>query len=112
MVALSRKNRLTDRKIISEVMRRGRKLNAKGLRMYVGGRTAGIWRAVVISPKKIDKRATTRNKLRRQVGEIIRQAMRSASPFNVVVYLEPGAAKLSFAGLKEELGTLLGKVVK
>lgn len=113
MAALSRKNRLTDKKTIGLVMRRGRRIVGKGLRAHVGRvQAADSWRASVIVSKKVDKRATVRNKLRRQTSEIIRQAMRSSvKPSDVIIYLEPGSAELSFGELKETLKALLEKAV-
>jgi ribonuclease P protein component len=57
--------------------------------------------------------AVVRNRLRRQVREIFRRlpAARTAAPERLVVNLSPGAARASFAELREELERLLARAL-
>lgn len=113
MTALSPKNRLTESEKIGEVARRGRRFDAAGLRAYFRKSADKTWRVSIVVPKKTDKRATARNRLKRRAGEIIRRSMPAFGvPADVVVYLEAGSAKLSFAELKDRLEGLLERAFK
>ncbi len=59
--------------------------------------------AVVVS-KKISLRAVIRNKLRRQIFEIIRLNINTLTKgFNIVIFVKKGSLKMNYSELEKEL---------
>jgi len=113
MTALSLKNRLTESEKIGEIVRRGRRHTADGFKAYVRKSADGSWRAAIVVPKRTDKRAVVRNRLKRRAGEIVRRLLPDLGrPVDLVLYMEAGSAKFSFEELKERLAEFLGSAVR
>lgn len=69
--------------------------------------------ASVVVPKKVARRATERNTLRRRVYDIVRCFKDEAGGQGVfIIIAKPHAAGLSYAELKEETRSLIGRCVK
>ena len=112
MTALSLKNRLTESEKIGEVVRRGRRFTANGFKAYVKKSAYGTWRAAIVVPKRTDKRAAVRNKLKRRAGEIVKRLIPdSGKSADLVLYLEAESAELSFKELKRSLAELLSAAI-
>ena len=113
MVALRRNSRLSGREAINEVMRRGRRASRGGLAVYISQSKSLNTRIAVIAPKKTDKRAVKRNKLRRQIGEIMRKIIpQMTKPLNIVIYVGAKASTFDFGHLEEVLTSLFKNFLK
>lgn len=103
---------IRDKAEIEKLKRRGRKLS--GHHFYLRfDRHEGGPRFVVVVSTKYDKRATQRNRIRRQVKEVLRRGFKSqAYPSKVAAVIIPLKTdkKISFAGLEKDLLTLLKKI--
>lgn len=113
MAALKRNSRLGGGETIKEVLRSGQRFGRDGLTVYIRQSKNLNTRVAVVVPKKTDKRAVKRNKLRRQIGEIMRPIIpRTARPSDVVIYAGPRTALLDFKQLEEILIGLFKKFLK
>ena len=93
--------------VIDRVTRRGTRLNRRGFVLYYLKALRPPRPRIVIS-QKVDKRATVRNRLRRQIREIINKAQ----PANraIVVIVKKELLEISFTELKKSLVATLAQI--
>ncbi len=70
--SFGREHRLAKEKEFQEVFRRGRKLDLGFAAFYILTKKEGLSRFGVVVPKKVDKRATRRNRIKRIYREFFR----------------------------------------
>lgn len=68
---------------------------------------AGLRVAVVVS-KKVDKRATVRNKIKRKILDIVRKQIEIKTPFDLVFYLKKQA--IESLNLTKEVQDVVNKL--
>ncbi|MEK7567062.1 MAG: ribonuclease P protein component [Patescibacteria group bacterium] len=113
MAALKRSYRLSGRKTINGILRSGRRMGAGGLTVYVLQSKNLNTRVAVIVPKKVDKRAVKRNKLRRQISEIMRKIIpQIIEPLDIIIYAGPQSAGSGFDGLEKTLNAVFKKLIQ
>ncbi|MBI2552203.1 ribonuclease P protein component [Candidatus Uhrbacteria bacterium] len=101
--------RLTGKAVVF-VIRRGRALSGPGIRIKWAPASRSVSRATIVTPLAFDKRATRRNRIKRQLREILGPLLTQFNPpVNLVVLVSGQAKGKSFAGLKAELMALLRK---
>ncbi|QQG45928.1 MAG: ribonuclease P protein component [Candidatus Niyogibacteria bacterium] len=104
MAAFKRSRRLYDKKAISQVLRRGRRIERGGLVVYFQSSDNSASRLAVVVSKSVDKRAVRRNKIRRQISEIMRGLIFGIKkPLRIIVRVLPEASKADFGRLKNAL---------
>ena len=104
---LAKKERLT-REEFNRFFVSGKRFHS-GMMQLVHAPHNSFHASVVVS-KKVERRAVKRNKLRRQVYDIVRRAKTHEGLTGVyIIMLKPAAAQLSFQELKEHLTTLIGR---
>ena len=108
MAALKREKRISGSEAINEIARKGRRSGNEAFVIYVlESKTAGSRSAIVVS-KKVDKRAVVRNRLRRQITEILRENFAEiARPVDVVIYVRPKIKNFNFNQLRTSLKNVL-----
>lgn len=68
---------------------------------------AGVVRVVV--SKKVSKKATTRNKIRRQIKAIIQTHVKKYKGTDITIFTKPEIINKKFSDIKKEIETLLKK---
>lgn len=107
-MVLFKKNRLSSKTEIQKIIRQGQKIFFKEIKIYFKKSNQEFSRAAIIIPKKIDKRAAIRNKIRRRAGEIIRKTIPALKiSYDMVIFMQKGAETLKFQELKEKLNSAL-----
>lgn len=107
---LSCQHRLKKEKDIKRALRGGEifKERALFLRRVFNG--LACTRFGLVISLKVSKKATFRNKIRRQITEIIRLKLpRIKKGFDIMVLVLPEAAKLDFKNLEETINKLLSR---
>lgn len=101
---LARSLRLRQNRDIVRVLKRGRSWRTANLKIYVlSSRIAGPRTSVVIS-KKVDKRATVRNRNRRRVVEIVREMYPNLQVhFDILIYINTNLEGVKPAALQDEI---------
>jgi len=108
---LKKINRVKSQKAFKQIFAKGAAVQGKNLIIRVFPNELGCARFGLIVSSKIDKRATVRNRLRRQLSEIIRSELIKIKPgFDVVVISKKGLAVLSFGEIQRELLVAFKKV--
>lgn len=105
---LSKEFRLTKKKEIEEIYRKGKfkRKDALAIKYLKKNQKEGIKIAIVVS-LKAEKKAVKRNKLKRHLREIIKKNLPKMQPGYVLVIITyPGASEKSFAELKKITGEL------
>ncbi len=93
--------------VMDRVTRRGTRLSRRGFALYYLKILHPPHPRVVIS-QKVDKRATVRNRLRRQIREIIKSAQLTNCA--VVIIVKKELLESSFAELKKSLLATLAQI--
>ena len=79
------------------------------LRIFPSGQNSSRF-AVIISAK-VNKKAVVRNRLRRQMNEIIRQNLKKIKPgFDIILIAKPKLTELFFKAIEAELVGLFKRV--
>ena len=107
---LPKENRLPAHKI-KQVLDLGRWLKSQPLSLVaLEDKKARETKIAVIVPTKIEKRAIARNRLRRQIREILRKkTFHLKKGKEIIVMVNPGAVKKSSKKLEEAIEELLKK---
>lgn len=94
----------------AKVGRRGKSISSPFLRLKWMLTKDNFTRATVVVPLSFDKRATRRNKIKRQLREALSpQMLKIRPPVNLMVFASKSAAGKKFLELKNELEGLLRK---
>ena len=92
----------------ARLRRHGRRFSTKSLVIYRSDPPAGDARVLVgITVSKSIGKAVTRNKLRRRLAAILREALPQDAAMRLLVIARPQAALAGFADLRAELGSAL-----
>jgi ribonuclease P protein component len=106
MRALASLRRQTD---FARLRRHGRRLTTKHLTLYRGDAITGdLVSQVGITVSKSIGKAVVRNKLRRRLSAIVREALAPRGAMRLLVVARPAAAQLRFADLRAEVTSALG----
>ena len=103
---------IRDKVEIERLKRRGRKLSGRHFYLRFDRHESGP-RFVVVVSTKYDKRAVRRNRIRRQVKEILRQGFTAqAYPHKIAAVIIPlkSDKEISFTDLEKDLLILLKKI--
>jgi ribonuclease P protein component len=93
----------------ARLRRTGRRVSTKSLTIYRSDSLAGECCSLVgITVSKSIGKAVVRNKLRRRLSAIVREALASQQAMRLLVVPRPAAAQASFADLKSEVTSALG----
>lgn len=93
------------------VRRLGRRIRDQCLSVRVVRGSATQARVAVVVSKRVDRRATERNRIKRQLRSIMaRLYVRLPTNADVVVYAQPPAKQRSFADLRARLQNLLQRL--
>jgi len=104
---LARRSRLQKSQDIDVVVRRGRRHSTLPLMIWALQKPQGPFRAAVLCSKKVDKRATGRNKIKRRIREAIRTTLPSRFPtLDLVVSAKPAVKDLTTSDLRELLSNV------
>jgi ribonuclease P protein component len=64
-----------------------------------------------IIPKKVVKKVTDRNVIKRRVKAILGKHIKNIKPYDILFFPKPGSIKIRFKDLEEELLSLLRKAL-
>lgn len=104
---LNRERRINAPDEFRAITRRGQKLTAKNLRVYVVSTDTPTRFGFIVS-KAVSKRAVTRNLVKRRLRAVAAAAtLELPSGFDVVVFALPTAASATYAELEADLRTAL-----
>lgn len=108
-MVLAKPNRLRNSAEFDRVFAEGR--TAHGKLLSVRTADAGRFKAGFVVGKTVSLKAVVRNRIRRRLREIVRGMERDDAfkPVELVISAKRTAASADSAGLRAELGTLLGK---
>jgi ribonuclease P protein component len=107
---LPRINRLGRQKDFKNIFSFGRVAQAPDLVLRFNRNDLDSARFGLVIGLVVDKKATVRNRLRRQVGEIIRNNLKNITPgFDIVLVAKPALAKKSFKEIEKEVTALFQK---
>jgi ribonuclease P protein component len=107
---LNRQQRITNDKDFQTIYRRGRHLSSTSLNLNYLSNNLGHTRIGIVVNKRVAKKATERNLLKRQLREILRNNYgQIRSGLDLVISTKGPSVKLNFDNLKKELMILLEK---
>lgn len=105
-MALPLTRRLRKTRDLERVFAQSRRAEGELISLRVHKKEAETSRFAVIVSKKVSKRSTARNRLKRRVAEWLRTHINASLPIDAAVRLRPGAAESSRKGLQKELESL------
>lgn len=105
---LPKPNRLPSSEI-KHVMRRGSRIGAEGVQLVFTQNTLPVSRFAFVVPISVDKRAVTRNRVRRLVRESVRLALPTIAPGWDGVFFVRKAWTDDFAVADQGIRELLGR---
>ncbi len=107
---LARSYRLRLGRDIENVYRRGKAVGAGNLRIKLTPNGLDLSRAVVVISTKVSKRATIRNRARRQVTALMQEEWQTIRPgYDIVVNVYSDLADLTRDELARQFGSLVTK---
>lgn len=110
LIMFMQKYRLNKRQELKKIFQKGKKSQNKFFKIYFLENNLAHCRLAVITSLKISKKATKRNRLKRQVREIIRLKLGEFKHnYDLIVSVLPATIDQCFDLLKNELLTLLKK---
>jgi ribonuclease P protein component len=93
----------------ARLRRQGRRVSTKSLTIYHSGAPTGDASSLVgITVSKSIGKAVVRNKLRRRLSAIVREALASRAAMRLLVVARPVAADAQFSDLRAEVTSALG----
>lgn len=108
---LARPQRLRRSRDIGRVATKGTWKASPNITVRVLPNNLAITRAAVIISKKVDKRATVRNRCRRRLQEALRLQFPRLTPgFDILVYIRKDLRELSSVSLIDELKNSLRRI--
>lgn len=105
-------NRLKAEKDFRRVLKFGRGFYSPNLRLKLAKNNLGVSRFGFVIGLKLSKKATIRNRLKRQVREIVRLKLKNGlikPGFDVAINFSPGLIGQKYEGIKGEVDYLLTK---
>lgn len=103
-MALSRQNRLSDKKELRNVIRYGKRFESPEFKIYLGKSDLPATKIAIVVSKKTDARSTARNKLKRRIGEAVKKFLPALTrSYNVVIMPKGNAKNLTFQELEAVL---------
>ncbi|MEK7643136.1 MAG: ribonuclease P protein component [Patescibacteria group bacterium] len=103
-----RRERLRKSQDITYVLRRGRRITSPLFRITLAPRRDQRLQVLVVCGKKVDKRSTVRNKLKRMVRELLRTKHREKlRGYNFVAHLTAEIKDATRADVQRELQKIL-----
>lgn len=110
---LAFKNRLTKEKDFKKLAQKGKVISRQGFFIKILPNNLEYSRFGIIVSNKISKKATIRNRLKRQIRSLIRSSLNSFKPsFDVVVIVQPGIIKKNYKELAEAFLIAIKKLFK
>ena len=110
-MALPSKYRLSNSNEIKEVFKRGQILDSGFFQVRFIPAAPGLKKFAFIVGLKVSKKAVIRNRIRREVSEIIRLNISKIKPgYFIVILVKPQAANGEVKNLKEDLVNSLIKI--
>lgn len=109
---LSSPNRLKKEKDFASVLKYGRSFFGSHLKIKIRPNNLSVSRFGFILGLKLSKKATVRNRLRRQLSEIVRLEIKEEKirpGFDGVFFMQPEILKLNYQELEKETVSLLIK---
>ncbi len=106
---LPRVSRVNSRSEINEIYKKGKKYSTEQLFIWVVRRSRGPFRALVVCSKKVDKRSSARNRMKRQIRELLRKDIQPIAPHvSIVVAIRPDSSKkLLIDKIKQKLSNVV-----
>lgn len=108
---LPKENRLTDRKDFNKIFKQGKGFFAEtiGVKSTLNG--FNYSRFGITVSNKVSKKAVIRNKLRRQIREIIHKNLGKIKPgFDILIICQPGIEKKEFKEIESRIIKILTKI--
>ncbi len=104
---LSRKYRLKKEKDFELVFKKGKTFSSKFLFLKIRKNNFGISRFGFVIGKRITKKSTVRNKIKRRLREVIRKKIEKIKPgFDVVIIGRPEIVDKDYQTIDEAVGKL------
>lgn len=101
---LPRVQRIQKAREITSIFKNGRKYTSPLFSVWVFKKTQGPFRGLAICSRKVDKRATRRNLLKRRVRDILRTNIQQRIPLaDIIVEIAPKAKEATHDQLQKEL---------
>ncbi|KKR09921.1 MAG: Ribonuclease P protein component [Parcubacteria group bacterium GW2011_GWA2_39_18] len=98
------------KKDIDLVFKKGRKHSSRAFYLKCIDSKKSFFRYAIVVSSKISKKATTRNKIRRQIKEIIRKHQKIILPVDFVVLVQKSILEKKFKEIEEEMLFLLNRI--
>src|SRR3989344_1252727 len=93
---------------IGLIFRKGQRRRSSLIAIWVYNKDRGPFRALIICSRKVDKRATRRNLLRRRVRDILRRDVELNFPkSDIIVEIQAVARNSSYSELKKDILNVL-----
>jgi len=102
--------RLKRTKEISKVFKLGRSYFLAGLGIKALENTSSFTRATVFVSKKVSKRAVIRNRVKRQIREILKAATKDTKACDLIVICQPAVVNMEFAELEKAIKQIIAKL--
>jgi len=99
---LPRLNRLTKRKDFGEIHQQGQITRGRLMMLRAKRNNLKYSRVGIIVSKKVAKKATQRNKIKRRMRQIIREKILLHSGYDFVIILKHNAASVNYEELKDD----------
>ena len=108
---LPQKYRLSRQKDFEDIFKQKKSSSSQFLSLFWRFNNLGFPRLAVVVSTKISKKAVARNRLRRQLQEIIRLNFKKIKPgFDTVVVVKTGLIKREYLFIEKEFINLLKKI--
>jgi ribonuclease P protein component len=105
------KNQRISKNQISWLLKKGQKANDDFFSIKFSLNKGPLNRYSVVISKKILNLATSRNQLRRQCYEILRQIPQPSDSLDFVIFIKSKALNLAFSELQSRLTQLIEKII-
>ncbi len=107
---MQRIHNLRLKKDIDFVFKKGKKHTNYAFYLKCADSKKAFFRYVVIVRSRVSKKATTRNKIRRQIKEIIRKHQKFIPAMDFVVFVQKSALEKNFKEIEKEILFLLDRI--